>query len=292
MTVVAIQILVNGLIAGSLYALVACGLSLLYNVEKFTNFAHGATVVISAYATYFFSDIIKLPFVLAALLGIIIAVASAVVVDMAVFKTQRKRKFSMGIMLVTSLAILIFVSNLILLLFESKTFEFALSKSATVYDNGLFRITGVQVIMLFMAISLLVLFWLLMKKTKLGKAMRATADNRDVAQIVGINAEQVYLFTTIIAACTAGIAGILFALDTNLFPTMGTNIMATTFAAAVIGGYNSVPGAVLGSFFIGIVENIVGWYLPTGYRTAIVFGIVFLFLIFRPRGLVGKVYER
>ncbi len=292
MTSIALQILINGLIAGGIYSLVASGFSLMYSVNKFMNFAHGATVVISAYFTYLFSDIIGLNFLLSALIGITMGVGTAIFTDRIVYGRERKRRCSNGIMLVTSLALLILFTNLIFLLFGSNTREFNMADATAIYNFGLFTITSVQIIMIVLSIIILILFWLLIKKTKIGKAMRATADNKDIAQVVGINSENIYLYSFIIAAITGSIAGILIGLDTNLFPMMGVSLIVVGFTAAVIGGANSIPGSVAGAFFIGLVENIVNWYLPTGYRSVIVFTLLFLFLIFRPQGLFGKVYER
>ncbi len=287
-----LQILINGLIAGAVYSLVASGFSLMYSVSKFMNFAHGATVVVTAYFTYFFSDMLKLNFFLSAMIGILIGVIIAILTDKILYRHERKRKASNGVLLITSLGILIFFTNLMFLLFGSNTRQFSLSKSTIIYNLGLFRISSVQIIMIALSLIILLLFWLLIKKTRLGKAMRATADNKDVAQVVGINSDNMYLYSFIIASITGGIAGILIAMDTNLFPMMGVALIISGFAGAVIGGANAISGAVVGSFFIGLVENAVNWYLPSGYRNVVVFSLLFLFLIFRPQGLLGKVYER
>jgi branched-chain amino acid transport system permease protein len=126
-----------------------------------------------------------------------------------------------------------------------------------------------------------------MKKTKLGKAMRAVADNKDVAEVVGISAEKIYSWSFIIGSAIAGIAGILVGLEQNLEPTMGTNLMIKGFTAAIIGGIGSVPGSILGSFLLGLVENFGIWFLPSGYKEAIAFIILFIFLLFRPQGILG-----
>ena len=127
-----------------------------------------------------------------------------------------------------------------------------------------------------------------MKKTKLGKSMRALADNKDVAQVVGINPEKVYSYTFIIASFLAAIAGILIGLDQNLFPRLGFVFIVKGFISAVVGGINSVPGAIVGGFFIGLVENLGIWFLPSGYKDAISFTILLIFLIFRPQGILGR----
>jgi branched-chain amino acid transport system permease protein len=126
-----------------------------------------------------------------------------------------------------------------------------------------------------------------MKKTKIGKAMRAVADNKDVAEIVGISSEKIYAYSFIVGSAIAGIAGILVGLEQNLEPTMGTNLMIKGFTGAIIGGIGSVPGAILGSFLLGLVENFGIWFLPSGYKDAIAFVILFIFLLFRHQGILG-----
>ena len=126
-----------------------------------------------------------------------------------------------------------------------------------------------------------------MKKTRLGKAMRAIADNKDVAQIVGINPEKIYSYTFIISAVLGGVSGILIGLEQNLYPRMGVMIIIKGFIGSVIGGLGSVPGSIIGGLFIGLIENIGVWFLPTGYKDVISFSIMLLFLIFRPQGILG-----
>ena len=126
-----------------------------------------------------------------------------------------------------------------------------------------------------------------MKKTKIGKAMRAVADNKDVAEIIGISSEKIYSWSFIVGSAIAGAAAILIPLEQNLTPTMGTNLMIKGFTGAIIGGVGSVPGAILGSFLLGLVENFGIWFLPSGYKDAIAFVLLFVFLLFRPQGILG-----
>jgi branched-chain amino acid transport system permease protein len=126
-----------------------------------------------------------------------------------------------------------------------------------------------------------------MKKTKIGKAMRAVSDNKDVAEILGISSEKIYNWSFIIGSAIAGIAGILISLEQSLEPTMGTGLIIKGFTAAIIGGIGSIPGAILGAFLLGFAENFGIWYLPSGYKDAIAFVLLFLFLLFRPNGILG-----
>ena len=122
---------------------------------------------------------------------------------------------------------------------------------------------------------LLALLFLFMKKTKIGKAMRAVSDNKDVAEILGISSEKIYNWSFIIGSAIAGIAGILISLEQSLEPTMGTGLIIKGFTAAIIGGIGSIPGAILGAFLLGFAENFGIWYLPSGYKDAIAFVLLF-----------------
>ena len=126
-----------------------------------------------------------------------------------------------------------------------------------------------------------------MKKTKIGKAMRAVADNKEMAEVVGISSERIYSLAFVVGSAIAGVAGILVGLEQNLEPMMGTNLMIKGFTGAIIGGIGSVPGAILGSFLLGFAENFGIWFLPSGYKDAIAFIILFIFLLFRPQGILG-----
>ena len=279
------QLLINGLIAGSIYALAASGFSLVYYVIKFLHFAQGATIAIAAYALFLFANQFGLNNLFSIIISIIVAVAATLIMNFLVYKPLRKRKATGVVLLIASLAILTFCTSLIRAIFgaSTKTIKFY-NKS---FDLGIFTITFIQLVIIISAILLFLLLWIIMKKTKLGKAMRALSDNKDVAQVVGISPEKIYTYTFIIAGIFAGISGILIGLEQNLYPRMSVLIIVKGFISSVVGGINSVPGAVVGGLFIGIVENLGIWFLPSGYKDVISFSILLLFLLFRPNGILG-----
>lgn len=281
------QLLINGLIAGAIYALVASGFSLIYATCKFIHFAHGATIAFSAYFLYFLFSGLGLSFGLSVIFAIIFAAFLGWLMNKLVYKELRKRKTSNVILLMTSFALLIFFESLILMLFGADVKTIGFLKIARGLDFLGAIITPLQIVIIAVSLVLLVLLYFFMKRTKIGKAMRAVADNKDVAEVVGISSEKIYSWSFIVGSAIAGIAAILVGLEQNLEPMMGTNLMIKGFTGAIIGGIGSVPGAVLGSFLLGLAENFGIWFLPSGYKDAIAFVILFIFLLFRHQGILG-----
>ena len=281
------QLLINGLIAGAIYALVASGFSLIYSNCKFVHFAHGSTIATSAYALFFFYAKIGLNFWLAVILTIIFAGAFGWLMNALVYKKLRKRKSGGAILLIASVGLLIFIESLVLLIFGADVKTIGFIKIVKGLEFFGIIITPLQIIIIAVSFILFVALFVFMKKTKLGKAMRAVADNKEAAEIVGISTEKIYAWSFIIGSAIAGIAGILVGLEQNLEPTMGTNLMIKGFTGAIIGGIGSIHGAILGAFFLGIVENFGIWFLPSGYKDAIAFTILLGFLLFMPQGILG-----
>lgn len=287
MTSIFAQLLINGLIAGAIYALVASGFSLIYSTNKFIHFAHGAVIAFSAYILYFLFSVLGLNFGFSVMFAIIFASLLGFALNFLVYRQLRQKKASSVILLIASVGLLILLESLILIFFGADVKTIGFLKVARGLDFFGAIITPLQIFIIATSIALLAGLFVFMKKSKLGKAMRAVSDNKDVAEIVGISAEKIYSWSFIIGSAIAGIAAILIGLEQNLQPTMGTNLMIKGFAAAIIGGIGSVHGAVLGAFLLGIVENFGIWYLPSGYKDAIAFVLLFIFLLFRSQGILG-----
>jgi branched-chain amino acid transport system permease protein len=282
-----LQLLVNGLVAGAIYSLVSSGFSLIYSVNKFVHFAHGAVIAFSAYVLYYLFSTLGISFWFAVVLSLIFSALLGYATNELIYKQLRKRKSSPVILLVSGLGFLIFLESLILIFFGADVKVINLIKVTKGLEFMGAIITPLQIVIILVSIALLIFLFIFMKKFKLGKAMRAVSDNKEVAEIVGISSEKIYSWSFIIGSAIAGIAAVLIGLEQNLEPTMGTNLMIKGMTASIIGGIGSVPGAILGSFLLGILENFGIWFLPSGYKDAIVFTLLFIFLLFRPQGLLG-----
>jgi len=281
------QLTVNGLIAGSIYALVACGFSIIFATTKFIHFAHGISVVAGAYILYWLFAMLGLPFYLACILTIFLAGLFGVAMNKGIYIPLQKKKASNVVLLIASLGILIFFENLIQLIFGANVKTIGYVKTAKGIEVLGALITPLQIVIITVSIVIMIVLYILMQKTKLGRNMRAVADNKELASIIGINQQKITNYAFFIGSLLAGIAGILIGLEQNLEPTMGTHLIIKGFTGAIIGGVSSVPASIVGSYFLGLAENFGIWYLPSGYKDAIAFVLLFLFLLFKPNGIFG-----
>lgn len=272
------------MIAGSLYALVAVGFTLTYKVTRFMNFAHGAVVMLGAFIFYYAHQ--ALPFSLAVLATLALTGLLGWVTDAACYAPLRRKDSSNAVLLIASVALFILLQNLALALFGADIKSVRKGSSQAINFIG-GTITPIQAWIVAAAAATLLATWFLMKKTKTGKSLRAVADNKELAETTGINAERAYSLSFVIASVIAGVASVLAALEYNVEPNMGFLLIIRGFTGSVVGGINSVPGAVLGSVLLGLVENIGIWFLPSSYKDAIAFTLLFVFLLFKPSGLLG-----
>jgi branched-chain amino acid transport system permease protein len=284
---VAVQLLINGLIAGAIYALVAAGFSLIYSTCRFVHFSHGAVVAFAGYMLYMFFSLLGVNFWVSAALAIGLTAGLGLLMNLAVYRQLRRKDASNVILLLSSVGLLILMESLILLSFGADVKTIGFIRVARGMDFLGAIITPLQVVIILVSLGLLVSLFLFMKRTRIGKAMRAVSNNRDVAEVVGISSERIYSWSFVIGSAIAGVAGVLVGLEQNLEPTMGTSLIIKGFTGSIIGGIGSVAGAVLGAFLLGFVENIGIWFLPSGYKDAIAFVILFAFLLFRPQGILG-----
>jgi len=292
------QLIINGIIAGSIYALIAIGFTVIYRTVKFFHFAHGIVYTVGAYLAYSVISHWSMGngqssagigyWVLAVLVGVIGAGVLGVGIDRLVYRPLRERNASNLIFLLASFGVFIFIQNLIQLIYGAQILTI---RTGQVKEGHHFLgavITDIQILILVVSCLLLVVCWWFIKKTKLGKAMRAVSDDPVAANVVGINPEKITLYSFAIGSALAGIAGILISLETNIEPTMGFSAILKGIIASIIGGIGSIPGAVLGGFFLGLAENIGIWKIQAGWKDAIAFGILIIFLLFRPGGIMGK----
>ncbi len=283
----AAQLIANGLIAGAIYALIASGFALVYKVLRFIHFAHGAVFVAGGFSAYVFFVLLSLPFWMAFVFAVIASALVGILIDYLVYKQLRRRKADELALLLASIGVFIFIQSAVLLMFGAAPKSLEIAEAETGLSIFGAFVTPVQLTIIGVAVLLLVLMYLFLQKTRLGKAMRAVASDTEVSSVVGINVERIYLWTFIVGSMLAGAAGVLSGLEQNVEPNMGLGALLKGLTAAIVGGVNNVPGAMIGGFVIGAVENVGIWFLPSQWKDAIAFFVLFVFLIIRPYGLFG-----
>jgi branched-chain amino acid transport system permease protein len=282
-----VQLTINGLIAGSIYALVASGFSLIYGTNRFMHFAHGVSVVIASYILFFLFTILRINFFAALVLTLVASTLFGFGMFRLIYLPLQKRKASNIILLIASLAMLIIFQNVIQLFFGPNVRSIDLISNDSNLGFLGASITSLQLIIVVTSLILCLLLYLLMKKTRLGRNLRAVADNKELARIVGIDEQKVAGYSFMIGSFIAGIAGVLIGLEQFITPLMGTNLIIKGFTGAVVGGIMSVPASILGSYIVGLAENYGVWFVPTAYKDAIGFVLLFIFLLWKPTGLFG-----
>ena len=272
------------MVAGGSYALLAVGYTLVYGVLGFINFAHGDVAMVGAYLTLVLAASAGLPLPAAVLLAMVATAALGVGIERVAYRPLRRAHRLAP--LISAIAVSLALESAAVLLWGAEVRTFRLPV-ATGWQLGPFLITPVQVVILVTACLAMVLLQLLLTRTALGKAIRATADNLPVAAVVGIDTNRVIAAVFALGSALAALAATLLALEANLHPTVGVLMGVKAFAAVVLGGIGSVPGALVGGLAIGIAENLGVWHLPTVWKDAIAYAILALTLLVRPQGLFG-----
>lgn len=286
------QLLLNGIIAGSIYALIAIGFTIIYRTVKFFHFAHGVVYTAGAYFAYTLIISMHINFAISFFLSIVLASLLGIAIDKFVYCPLRKQHASNLIFLLASFGVFIFLQNLIQLIYGAQILTIRTGPIKEGHNFFGAVITDIQIMIFVVSIILMILLWLFVQKTKLGKAMRTVSDDAMAANVVGINPEKVILASFAIGSALAGAAGILISFETNIEPTMGFSALLKGIIASIIGGIGSIPGAVLGGFFLGLTENLGIWKISAGWKDSIAFAVLIIFLLIRPWGILGTKSEK
>jgi branched-chain amino acid transport system permease protein len=285
-----LQQLINAVSLGSLYALVAVGLSMIFGILRMTNFAHGDMMMVGAYGTVLLS-LASVPFPIAIGGGALVAATVGMLAERIAYRPVRGAPDVT--LLLTSLALTYVLENLAILIFSSSPWSFPTPdwmNEVYEFSDGALTFTSANIASVVVAsVSLLVLSWFVTRTTT-GLGMRAAAEDMGAAALVGLNINTLIVIAFAIASAMAGFGGVLWAAQAGIVePTMGFTPLLKAFVAAIVGGFGSILGAVLGGYLLGLLEIAIVGFLPnevSPYRDAIVFALLILFLLFRPGGLV------
>jgi branched-chain amino acid transport system permease protein len=245
--------------------------------------AHGIAYMLGAYLSYVFRIKLGFDLPLAISLSTLASALTMVLVDRISYFHLRKVKAPSWAFVVSSIGVAIFFESLISMIFGSDTRMLRTGEAAPGYSILGAIITPVQIWILVISAFLMVLLTIYLEKTLVGKALRATSNDTEMAMIVGINTESIYSSTFALGSALAAIAGSLVALETDVFPTMGQGALLKSIVASIIGGIGNIPGAVFGGFFLGFVENFGIWKLSSSWKDAISLFLLIFFILLRPK---------
>jgi branched-chain amino acid transport system permease protein len=298
------QQLVNGLVLGSIYALVALGYTMVYGILELINFAHGEVTMIGAMVALTVIGVLvgaapDLPGVLVVLGGILVAIPACMLLAFGIEKIAYRplRKAPRLAPLITAIGVSIILQNLAMLIWGRQYVSFPEILPTTKFEVLGAHISLLQIAIVLLAFTIMAGLWLLVEKTRLGRAMRATAQSREVAELMGVDVDRVISTTFIIGAAIAAIAGVMVSAYYGLAHYyMGFMLGLKAFSAAVLGGIGNIAGAMLGGLLLGVIEalgagyigDITGGFLGSHYQDVFAFFVLIGVLVFRPSGLLGE----
>lgn len=283
------QQLINGITVGGIYALIALGYTMVYGILKIVNFAHGDVFMIGSFLGLVFVQGLGMPIYVAFPLAAVATAIVGIFIERVAYRPIRMHGADALAVLIAALGVSIFLENFAQLVWGTETHSYVQQIQKKTYKFGGITLSNIQIGVIILCIALMVVLYLIVNKTKIGVAMRATSQSIVSAQLMGINTERIISLTFGVGSALACVAGVLVGTYYDaVYPLVGYSYGLKAFAAAILGGIGSIPGAMLGGFLIGIVETLGAGYISAGYKDAFAFGILILVLIFRPSGLLGK----
>lgn len=281
------QQLINGLSLGSIYALLALGYTMIYGIIKIIHFAHGDVYMLGAFFGYYTINVWHFNFIMALFGSMIFCALVGMLIEFVAYRPLRHS--SRIAVLITAIGVSYFLENGMSVLFSGDTRDFPQVIKQVNYEWFGIRVTNIQLLIFATAIILMIILQLIVKKTKMGRAMRAAAADPVAAELMGININGTISFVFVIGSAMAGAAGVLIGLYYNsIEPTMGLTPGIKAFVAAVVGGVGSIPGAAVGAVIIGCLESLMQAIGFSAFKDAAVYVVLIIVLLFLPAGLFGN----
>ncbi len=278
-----LQLIVNGIAVGSILALAAIGLTLTYGILNLSNFAHGDFMTLGAYLTWL-ANTGGLNIWLAMILGAVGTIIAMLIAEYLLWKPMRDRRASDTTLIIISIGLALFLRNGILLLYGGGNQLYQLPLLPALQFGNL-RVAYYRIVVVGLAIAAIIVLHLILQHTKIGKAMRAVADNIDLARVSGINVERVVLWTWIITGILTALAGGMYGLIAVVRPNMGWFLILPLFASVILGGIGNPYGAIAGALIIGIAQELSVPLLGSEYKLGVALAIMIFILLVRPQGL-------
>lgn len=282
-----LQIIINGVATGAVYALIATGFALIFNVLKFSNFSHGATMMTAAFAAYFVAASKGMGLAATLAVAVIAGALIGIFGEFVGFRRITLNHSSPTYFFVSSITLGTLYEGLITIKVGSNFYNYPGFFTRSSVKLGSLVVSSSDIMMLVISITALAVLAYVIQKTRLGRALRAVSFDRDTAQLMGIDSTRIIQLTFIMSGILAGAAGVFLGIKYTLYPSLGS-LVVKGFIASVIGGLGSLTGAVIGAVLLGIVETILLSLLGSGYNTIATFAIMLIFLLVRPQGIAGS----
>ncbi|GED60856.1 branched-chain amino acid ABC transporter permease [Brevibacillus formosus] len=283
------QQLVNGLTVGSTYSLIALGYTLIFGVLGIINMAHGQIFIFGSLVGLVLMTSLNMPLGVALIVAVVISAILGLVLEYTALRPLRKKNVPHLASLISTIGFAILMEEAMHKFFGADSRAFPQSFGDTTFDLGIIQIRSVDLVILGISVLLMFVLHFWIQKTKMGKAIRATAENTDTANILGINTNMVIVVTVMLASALGGVAGILIGMAYSaLIPTMGMTLGFKGLAVLILGGVGSIPGAMVCGVMLGIIEVFTVAYGDSSYRDAVAFGLIILILLLKPEGLFGR----
>ncbi|WP_244524651.1 branched-chain amino acid ABC transporter permease [Trujillonella endophytica] len=284
----AVQLLVDGLRFGLLIAMCSVGLSLIFGTTGLTNFAHGELVTIGAVVAWFVNVEGGLSIVPAAIIAVIVGAAVGALNELAIWRPLRKRGTGLVAALVVSIGLSLALRYLIQIVFEGRSRSYQGVTSGRANDFGAFRLTDADLTSIIVSVVVLVGIALMLQRTKIGKAMRAVSDNRDLAASSGINVNRVILIVWVMGAALAALGGVLLGISDDVQWDMGFRLLLLMFAGVTLGGLGTAYGALVGGLTVGVFVQMSTLVVPTDLKYVVGLLLLIVVLVVRPQGILGS----
>ena len=285
-----ISYLKDGINLGSIYAIIALGYTMVYGIAKMLNFAHGDVIMVGAFVILTAITKAGMSPLLSVILGVVVCTVMGVVIEMVAYRPLRKAASNLAV-LITAIGVSYLLQNLALLIFgaDAKSFVTVIDVPNVTLFDGKLTIKGITIVTIVTCLIIMIGLTLFVNKTKPGRAMKAVSEDKDAAQLMGVNVNATISLTFAIGSGLAAIAGLLLcSAYPTLTPYTGAMPGIKAFVAAVFGGIGSIPGAMVGGILLGIIEIFGKAYISSQVADAIVFAVLIIVLLVKPTGLFGK----
>ncbi|MCR4328517.1 MAG: branched-chain amino acid ABC transporter permease [Patescibacteria group bacterium] len=282
------QLVANSVIAGATYTILTLGFNLIYGATRFTNMAYGVVAATGGYAFFFLTRTVGLPMIPSIIAGALFSGVVGVLTDRLIFSPLRKKNVRPSVHVIASLGAFVAIQALLSIFFGAEFWTLLPSGTVRVFDVAGASVTEVQWWIMGIAAAVSGLLFVVLRFTLFGKVVRALSDDEEVGKMLGINTDRTIGIVFFIGSMIAGLGGILVGFDTGIQPTMGLFILIEAAVPSIIGGIGNLAGGVIAAFLFGFVENFGIWFIASQWKAAIAFGLLTLFLIFKPEGIMGK----